>query len=379
MEREIERIQAGAFEELMIEKGSAYVYYAFDVGSSIELDKAELLLAAEKKKAPSQEKKRQSKYFEFTPPPIRWREETASYTVGPRFESLPCAEMLLFDFGCVSVCFEIPLAGPISEIIALSVDLYDNFRLQEAAQNLVTKLIGKINSVIDKPELASRFEDYCIFHFSKIDPRLSIKSLLERHITPMACILRAETSVPSDREAQEILTDRISYGSNDVTLMSWYGAVIYGENAEDIYAVLEFANLLLLELSFLDGNLDRSLDSYYDFFTEHRRSRYLFGARSKRPLMRSISQLQIESAILFERITNALKLMGDDFQAKVFRLATKKMGLSSWDASISRKLQTIESIYQKISDAEGARRMEVLEIIVILLILVEIFLSSHVR
>ncbi len=66
--------------------------------------------------------------------------------------------------------------------------------------------------------------------------------------------------------------------------------------------------------------------------------------------------------------------MGDDFQARVFQLATKKMGLASWDASISRKLQTIESIYDKISDSEGARRMEVLEIIIIVLITLSIFL-----
>src|SRR6185312_1478803 len=104
-----------------------------------------------------------------------------------------------------------------------------------------------------------------------------------------------------------------------------------------------FANLVLLELSYLDGILDRSLDEFYEFFAERRRSR-LFGVKSKHPLMRRISQLQIESAILFERITNALKLMGDDFQAKVFRLASKKMGLASWDVSISRKLDTIESI-----------------------------------
>ena len=365
-------------EELVIEKGSAYVYYAFDVGASIELDKAEWILAAEKKKAPSQEKKRQSKYFEYTPPPIRWREEIPVTPIGSRFQNLSTAEMLLFDFGSVSVRFEIPINGPISNIIDLSVELYENAKLQEAARILVAKLIDRIRAVIDKPKLAPRTEDYCIFHFSKITPELSIDNLLENYVNPLACVLRAETSAPSDREAQEILSDRISYGSNDVTLMSWHGAVIYGENAEDIYAVLEFANLVLMELSYLDTNLDQSLDEFYDFFTKYRGKGILSGFKSKRPMMQGISQLQIESAILFERITNALKLMGDDFQAKVFRLASKKMGLNSWDASISRKLQTIESIYKKISDAEGGRRMEVLEVIIILLFLISIFQSSHI-
>lgn len=370
--------QAPSIETLYVQKGSAYVYYAFDVGAAIDLDDAEALLAAEKKKAPAQDTRRQAKYFEYTPPPIRAMEECAVNTIGSRYKTSAQAELLLFDFGCVSVRFEIPIDGPISEIINLSADLYENARLKETARTLVAKLMARIESVIDKPGLASRLEDYCIFHFSKISPNYSIQQLLDKHIGSMASILRAESGSASDREVQEVLSDRISYGSNDVTLMSWYAAVIYGENAEDIYAVLEFANLVLLELSYLDGILDRSLDEFYEFFTERRRRR-LFGVKSKHPLMRRISQLQIESAILFERITNALKLMGDDFQAKVFRLAGKKMGLAAWDASISRKLQTIESVYKKISDAEGAKRMEFLEFIIIILFIVSILLSTHIK
>ena len=365
-------------EQLAIRKGSAYVYYAFDVGIAIELDKAERLLAATRKKPAAQEKKRQAKYFEFTPPPVRWAEECAVISVGPHYSTLTTAEMLLFDFGSVSVRFEIPIHGPISQIMELSVDLYENARLQDAAKVLVTKLMATLGGVIDKPALAPRVEDYCIFHFSEMTPRVSVNALLDEYVIPMTCILRAETSPPSDREAQEILNDRISYGSNDVTFMSWHGAVIFGENAEDIYAVLEFANLVLLELSYLDSNLDRSLDELYEFFAETRLKRSIFGKKSNRVQMRRISQLQIESAILFERITNALKLMGDDFQAKVFRLATRKMGLSSWDASITRKLQTLESVYQKISDTQGTRRMEAMEMVIIILFVISIFLSVYV-
>lgn len=364
--------------ELVIDKGSAYIYYAFDIGLSIDLPKADLLLEGDKKKALAQDKKRQAKYFEYTPSPIRWVDEGPIATVGPGFQTLSKAEMLLFDFGCVSVRFEVPIHGPISKIINLSVDLYENARLQEAAKSLVAKLLIKIESTVEKANIAARVEDYCIFHFSKITPELSIADLLDKHIKPIAAILRAEDGAAPDREVQEILSDRISYGSNDVTLMSWHGSVIYGENAEDIYAVLEFTNLVLLELSYLDSGLDRSLDEFYDYFTKRRRALGANGFWAKKGLMRKISQLQIESAILFERITNALKLMGDDFQAKVFRLATKKMGLSSWDASISRKLETIESIYEKISDAEGSRRMEVLEVVIIILIVISIFVGSHV-
>lgn len=359
--------------ELVVEKGSAYIFYAFDVGHSIDTVKAEQLLSAGRPKPLNLEKKRPTKYFEFTPPPVRWTEDAPSVDLGPGFQSLGRADMLLFDFGCVSVRFEVPLQGPASKIIDLSVDLYENTKLMDAARGLVEKLLKKMELAVEKLHIAPRVEDYCIFHFSKMRPEMSVKELLDLHILPLACILRAEKSAPSDREIQEFLNDRISYGKNDFTMMSWHGAVIYSEEAEDIYAVLEFTNSVLMELSYLDTTLDRSLDGFYDYFTKNKR-KHIFGFRSK-AMMQRISQLQIESAVLFERITNAIKLMGDDFQAKIFQLASKKMGLAAWDASIAKKLQTLESLYGKVSDSEGARRMELLEVIIIILILISIFVS----
>lgn len=362
--------------DLVIEKGSAYVYYAFDVGNSIDTIKAEQLLSAERVKPQNPEKKRQAKYFEFTPPPVRAVSEAPICDLGAGFNSLSRVEMLLFDFGCISVRFEIPLEGSIHRMIDLSVNLYENIQLQDTARNLVTKTLKTIQTAVDKMQVAGRVEDYCIFHFAKIREDLTVEEILTKHISALGCVLRAETSPPSDREVKELLQDRISYGSKDFTLMSWYGAVIYAEEAEDIYAVLEFTNSVLMELSYLDSILDRSLDVFYESITKRREGVTVFGSRA-RPLMRRISQLQIESAILFERVTNAIKLMGDDFQAKVYQQATKKMGLASWDASIAKKLQTLESLYSKMSDSEGTRRMEVLEIIIIVLILISIFVSSH--
>ncbi len=41
--------------ELIIEKGDAFVYYAFDVAASIDIVKAEQLISNERKKLPSQQ------------------------------------------------------------------------------------------------------------------------------------------------------------------------------------------------------------------------------------------------------------------------------------------------------------------------------------
>src|SRR6185369_631216 len=99
-----------------------------------------------------------------------------------------------------------------------------------------------------------------------------------------------------------------------------------------------------------------------------------FGAPSSGAELRRIGTMQVESAILFEGVNNALKLLGDQYLARVYRLVSERFHLTEWDASILRKLQTLESIYEKMSDAASGRRMEVLEWIIIVLITAEILL-----
>ena len=74
-------------------------------------------------------------------------------------------------------------------------------------------------------------------------------------------------------------------------------------------------------------------------------------------------------------MTNTLKLLGDQYLARVYRLASQRFHLEAWDASILRKLQTLENIYGKMSDRAGTRRMEVLEWIIIALIALSIAVS----
>ena len=150
-------------------------------------------------------------------------------------------------------------------------------------------------------------------------------------------------------------------------IIDWNAAVVIQEPAEDILTVLEFANVELLEVRYLDDKLDGMLDRAYE---SSLRNRHI----GRRADMKRIASLQMDAALLFEAINNALKLMGDQYLARVYRLAAARFHLPDWDASIQRKVGTLESVYRKIADDQAARRMEVLEWIVIILIAVSIVL-----
>jgi hypothetical protein len=124
----------------------------------------------------------------------------------------------------------------------------------------------------------------------------------------------------------------------------------------------------------LDQQLDDALDHAYNALSKR------IGSRFRRPGsfetdLRQVAQLQVDSAILFERVTNTLKLIGDQYLARVYRLASERFHLAAWDAGIIRKLETLDSIYGKMADRAATRRMEVLEWIIIVLFAISIIIS----
>jgi hypothetical protein len=186
-------------------------------------------------------------------------------------------------------------------------------------------------------------------------------------------MLRAEQQELSTQEVQDVLSRCLSFSPADVTIVDWHAAMVADRDGVDVCAVLEFANVELLEMRFLDQLLDNALERSYEIVsTRLRMSLWIPG--SYRAILHEIAQFQMDSALLFEGVNNALKLVGDQYLARVYRAASERFHLAEWDVSILRKLQTLESLYNKINDQAASHRMEILEWIIILLIAVSIVL-----
>ena len=78
---------------------------------------------------------------------------------------------------------------------------------------------------------------------------------------------------------------------------------------------------------------------------------------------------------LFERTGNALKLVGDQYLARVYRLLASRFHLPEWEQDVRHKLEVLEGVYEVISNQATHFRSEFLEIVVVLLILIEVVLA----
>ncbi len=352
-------------EPLRISKGTCYALFAYEVGLSVDLDQCQQRITALTHREHLRQKRRAPQYFEYHPAPVRFTETGRSLPVGMH-HTTDAVDLVIYDFGAVSVMYSIPLQSEFADLVDLSAALYDNAALRDDSRVRVGQLLEVIGPAVARPRVADFVEPYAIFQIEGFATPCGPPELYTTHAAVVAQILRSERAPLSTDEVSDATAQHISYGADDVAIIDWDATLLFDRQADDVRAVLEFANVELLEMRYLDQQLDDALDESYRALSKRtwRRLRMIGASRAD---LRRIAQLQVDNAVLFEGVNNALKLLGDQYLARVYRLVSGRFHLAEWDESILRKLQTMESIYEKLADAAANWRIEVLEWIIILL------------
>ena len=357
---------------LTVKKGVCCALYAYDVGLSIDLDACKKQIASWMQNATVRQNRRAPKYFDYRPAPLPVTQSVTPCKIGAHAISAE-VDLLLYDFGGVSVSYEIPFSGGLDTLRDISCQLVESDVLLDDSRRRVEELLKAIQGSVARPGIADLVEDYVVLQIDEYDTPVKPQELHTYYCREFAQVLRAETQPLSPQEVADAMACRISFAEDDVTLIDWNAAMIFDREAEDVRAVLEFANTELLEMRFLDRQLDDALDRSYEVISKRSWLRKLIPGSSGASV-RSVSQMQVDGAILFERVSNAPKLLGDQYLARVYRLAAQRFHLSEWSTGTLRKLDAIESIYNQMHDRAASWRLELLEWIIIILILLELVL-----
>lgn len=362
------------YEGVKIEGGSCHIFFAFDVAYSIDLSRAEELLQLETERITLRSRNKLPEHLGFLTPPLKVAIQSEPIRVGD-FVTDRVLEALLFDFGGISLSFKIPLECDFSKLPQLSLNLYGNDELLRHARTVIEDILSQVNQASEKPEISDLVEDYCLFDIPDFDRRLPLDEIVQQYVRDIAGALRAEVGKLSAQEEMDAMSKHLSYREDDILFFDWHAAILLQyTGVDDLRAVVEFANLELLEMRFLDRQLDRILDNSHKILS--RQVRFpLFGWRWIEKDVRKLGRLQVDAASLFEGINASLKLFGDPFLARVYAQVSERFCHNEWDAIIVRKLAVVESVYQKLIDTVNQKRMEFLEIIIIGLFVISIGIS----
>jgi hypothetical protein len=351
--------------------GILHVFVAFDWGNEVDLEQARRLVPAEAGGLPR--RRRTPSSIDYRPRPLRFPLAPIRLEL-PELGPLDAAtEATVFDFGAISLALRVPFRLTDTALTRLAAALAEPHAIVEAARTALEPLYVKLRPAIEEAYLSDLCEEYFLFELPP-DEVLSPAELLRgSRRSWLARLLRLEAGPLSDEEADEALRLHLCYGPDDVFVPDWAAAVLVDRDCDQTLEIVEFANLQLLELRFIDNRLDDRLAAAARLIHPLTRTWLPVWRTHARPL-RALGDLKIEANDLFERTGNVLKLVGDQYLARVYRLLAERFHLDSWGQSIERKLDVVESIFRVLAEQASTYREELLELTIILLIALDIVL-----
>jgi hypothetical protein len=352
--------------------GTLHVYVAFDWGDEINLERAQSLLPGEAHDLPR--RRRTPSSVGYRPLPLRFQLPPLSLELPEVGAPTISAEATVFDFAAVSLAAHIPFRMSGVALRRLAGWLAEPRALVQAARTTLQPLHDKLLPAIQDPFWQDDLsEEYFVFHLVPGE-MTSEGGLLSLCPDWLAGLVRLEGGRLSQEETKEALRMYIRYSPQDLFIPDWAAAVLVDEQCDETLQTIEFANLQLLEFRHIDNRLDDSLATVYRVIHTFVQKPLPIW-RSPARALRVLGELRVEANGLFERTGNVLKLVGDQYLARVYRMVSTRFHLEQWEQSIQRKLDVTEGVYRVVSDQTDTHRAEFLEIVIVFLILVEILLT----
>src|SRR5579863_2404596 len=353
-------------------RGSVLVLIQFDVCEEIRLDVLRKIFGA--RTAEASFKHQAPGYVRYQRPPVEESLDPLILESGERLEG----QIKYYDYGVVSLVFELPFSGGWDTLIQLSCRWTSDTNFEALASRVVKQKLERAAPALVKPYASQEGgaewlqEDYFIFHVREVEGAPSANELLASQGDRIAQVVRGEMAVLSDGERQEILQSRISYYPNDLAVIGWNAAFIYDDpaGAETAIQLLQYANSQLLEFRHYDELLTKELEDVYDFLDAGGT-----GLWSRWRTAKAASKLHamlLDVNELTERADNAIKFLSDMFSARLYKLAASKVGVPDYKDLVKEKLQTAEDLYRFMVDQFNQSRAFVLELMVVVILIIEL-------
>ena len=350
----------------LVVRGCCHVYHALDIGFSVDLKRCAGLIQEAHEQCGFRHHARTPAFLNLRPAPVHIC-QTMEPIRGRSFLTANSVTITIYDFGAVSVEYRVPFDGTLDHVAVLSSELYDKTLFATDARSRAESLLAAIGPAVRRAKVREDTEDYLVFAVPSVgEDGRDVKEVLSGHRHTLAQVLSSSTNSLSRQQRREELSRCIAYYNDDLTIITWNAAMVFGKNMNDVLTVLELANVQLRELHYLDDQLDDSLRRSYDIREQ---------AQSVKASMRHIRELMLDGQAFSEAVTNAFKPFPDAFMARVYALASRALGLRHFDRSIKDKLSLLNTLYTTLSDEADHERSVRLEWIVIVLILIEIIMG----
>jgi hypothetical protein len=226
-----------------------------------------------------------------------------------------------------------------------------HFDLKDPFAASVLQERAKIQSALESKFIPTQYRESGLFEEYTILLVEEVKSTpdkwIEKNALKLARFIRSQREVFDQAEMDEILSSRLRYSAQELTLVDWECAVVIAPNADyqsDI-ALLKIGNYQLLRYRMLDESIENMLDKLNEAFFQNKRR-----VRPTRGMLRQIAEHKLEVMLDFERAEQYMLLIGDWYTSKLYGAIQSELYLKDWKESLKAKLDNLENIVETIKD-----------------------------
>lgn len=353
-----------------IRSGQITAFYLFDIAEGADLPAVQTLLGGAGHEARLALRPPLPGHVHYHQPPVQADGEALGLAPIDGFQ----VRLKMFDYGVCSLALTRPFSGSWQGLLEQVLGLTSS-GLDSRAEACCREVAGRLRSALQQPREDFLSEDYLVIGVTALSESMTAEALVTGHGGDIAQLLRSERDVLSTQERDEVLRHRLSYFVSDLVVPSWNGAFVYDTEAglAGALELLEFANSQLLQFRYYDQRLEHELTRIYARLQVTRWYEPWIGRRYT-AAARELHGLFIDVNELTERTSNALKVVGDVYAARLLGLTSARLGLDAWKSSVRDKLKTLDDIYRFAVDQTGMDRGEILEAAIVFILLLELVL-----
>ncbi len=354
-----------------IQIGFLHAYFIYSVADSLKLSAVQL--------AQGKIEQAQIKLTDVPAP------EYIKFAVVPLVAELPdividgqpaTVRVKLYDYGSVALRITVATSGSWQNFAALARRFKNSQELPVHAQIILEGILKEIQPAISKPHKIL-LEDYFVSEVQEFRGAVTSSQLLQDYRVPLSSLVAGEERALSPAEQDEVLKVNFSYMECELAVLTWDIAFVFDncEGANTVDSIIEFANTQLVELRTYDSLLDSYLDEIYKSKAEHMRSNWLHGGKVATRQAERLRHLLVDVRELSDRASNALKMIGDAYYARLYRGMATRLSLAEWQHQVESKLASVGEVYRFTHDQAENGRSEFLEYMVIALITIEVLMN----
>lgn len=352
-----------------ITAGAIHAFYLFDVAQGIDLTALRRLLGPGAGPATLQDKSPGVPSVRYFVPPVVADASVLEMGDLDGFR----VRVKAYDYGVLSLMLSRPFEGSWADLVRLGQDLIESEALEGHATEACARIVGRVRGALVGARPGFLSEDYLAFVVHGLAQPMTANQVIEARGADIAQLLRGERQPLSRQEREEVLRHRLSYLADDLVVPAYNAAFVLDTEASalGILEILELVNSQLLEFRYHDELLETELTRIYSALQAPRWTNRYVGRRPTQAARR-LHSLFVDVNELTDRMENAVKLVGDVYSARLFSLATTRLGLDAWKRNVQDKLKTLDDIYRFTVEQTGISQGNLLELVIVLILVIEL-------